>query len=149
MVSLVGFVATIIGVRKARHAAEDARKAAREAVSRIKTQLLSDGIEISIRSFREVDRASRKREWELAADQCDEARDRLARFLNDDRLLEHKLKIIQVSVDFLGTFLANIDKMSSASPPKALPTATSKQIHKAITGLGQIQGRLQSMTFEV
>jgi hypothetical protein len=149
MVSLVGFVATILGVRKAKHAAEDARKAAREAVARIKSQLLSDGIEISIRSFREVDRASRKQDWEVAADQCDEARNRLSRFLIDERLQEHERNTIQVSVDFLGAFLANIHKMSSASPPKALPPATSKQIHKAIIGLGRIQGRLQSMTFEV
>jgi hypothetical protein len=149
MVSLVGFVATIIGVRKAKHAAEEARQAAREAVSRIKTQLLFDGIEVAVRLFREVDKASRGRNWEVAADHCDEARTRLARFLNDDRLLEHELNIIQVSIDFLRDFLPHIQRMSSTTTPKDLSPAKSKQIHDAIIGLGRIQGRLQSMTFEV
>jgi hypothetical protein len=149
VVSLVGFVATIIGVRKAKRAAEEARRASREAVARIKSQLLSDGIEVSIRLFREVDRACRARNWEVAADQCDEARDRLARFLNDDRLLDDETAIIQASVEFLGNFLPYIDKMRSAKPARDLTPAKSKQIHDAITGLGRLQGRLQSMTFEV
>ena len=59
LVSLVGFAATIGNVRKARRAAEEARQAAREAVLRIKSQLLSNEIDAAIRLIREVDKLSR------------------------------------------------------------------------------------------
>jgi hypothetical protein len=149
VVSLVGFLVTILGVRKAERSAEDARRAAREVVLKIKSHYLSNEIERSIRLFREVDKACRGRAWDEAVDRSDEARTRLAQFLNDERFADDERTMIRLAVDFLGAFLLHVQRVSLASPPKNISIPKAKQLHEIITGLSQIQGRLQSATLEV
>ena len=61
LVTFVGFLATIQNVKKAKLAAEEARQAAREAVSRIKSQMLISEIASCLGLVRNIDSGSRYR----------------------------------------------------------------------------------------
>ena len=148
-VTLVGFVATLLGVRKARRAAEEARKAAREVVLRIKSQLLLEEIEASIRIVREVGKFCRERDWGTAADHCDEARSRLSRLPRDERLSEQDWVFLDTSIEALGSLLPHLESLASSAGSKGLSSAKSDQIHQIITGLGRTYGRLRIVSLEV
>jgi len=149
VITLVGFIATIINVRKAKRAAEDARQAAREAVARIGSQLLVNEIGTSLQLVREVDAACRERNWMLATFRSDEARTRLATLLDNRRLSETELGAMGSILDEFGAILSDIQKLQAASESKPIAQRLAIRLHKIITTLGRIKGRLQSETLEV
>ncbi len=148
VISILGFGVTIFGVRKAKQAAEGARQAAREAVLKIKSQILSNELEAAIRLVRGIEKHCREKKWGEAADLCDEARSRLSQIPQDDRLTESDRQAINISVDILGRHLIHVDQIRSAPENKTLSTGKLKELHQIITTLGQIYGRLQSIALE-
>ena len=149
VITLVGFVATIINVRKAKRAAEDARQAAREAVSRIGSQLLVNEIGTALQLVREIDAACREKHWTAATFRSDEARTRLATFLENPRLTESELVVMGSVLDEFGIVLSDIQKLQASPESKQISQRLANRLHKIITALGRIMGRLQSETLEV
>lgn len=60
LISLIGFAITLWTVRKARRAAEEAKHAAREALARIRVQVLANEIGRCLHLVGEIDSACRK-----------------------------------------------------------------------------------------
>lgn len=149
LVTFVGFFATLNGVRKAKRAAEEARLAAREAVSRIKTQLLADEIAASLRFVREIDLSCREHRWTEAIDRCDGGRTSLARMRDDPRLADSERNAIIMAVRFIGEFIPYLQQLRKAIPPRDISSQKAKRLHEIIAALSQAQGRLQSEVLEV
>ncbi len=67
------FFVPIWNVRKTKKAAEEARAAAKEAVSRIGSQILANDLGTTLELLRQTDAACRERNWLDAVYRCDEA----------------------------------------------------------------------------
>jgi hypothetical protein len=149
LIALVGFVATILNVTRARRAAEDARQAAREAVARIGSQLLSNEVGTSLQLVREVDAACRDRNWSGAIYRCDEVRTRLAHLLEHRGLAVDESDIIRSAIADFGRMMSEVQRLRAAQGPKDVTPRVTKRLHEIIIALGQIRGRLQAESLEV
>jgi hypothetical protein len=150
LITLVGFYFTIRNTKRAKEAAEDARRAARETMARIGSQLLSNEIAASLQLVREVDAACRERSWNIAAYRCDEVRTRLARLLENPGLRSEELERINAAIADFGTILGTIPAPHEpASRTKDVPPRVTKRLHAIITDLAKIEGRIHSETLSV
>ena len=149
LVTFIGFIATKGNVRKAKKAAEEAKGAAREAVDRIKSQVLVNEIVTCLQLVRGIDAACRERSWKEAIDRCDQARTALSRLRDHHALGETEQESLVRAVDHLGKLMPYIQKTRNVSPEKDISPQKAYQLHTIITALGQVQGRLQSDTIGV
>ena len=69
-VSFVGFIWTILGVRKAERAAEDAKTAAQKQIGRFQGQLLLNVLTSVYQSLQEIERARSDNRWPDAQSYC-------------------------------------------------------------------------------
>lgn len=149
VVTFFGFVATIGNVRKAKRAAEEARKAAREAVSRIKSQVLVTEIASCLQLVRHIDSSCRERNWSEAMKRGDEARTSLSK-VRDHQVLDGAEKTSVVSaIEQIGKLLPYVQKIRNDDPERDVSSTKMMELHRIIVALGQIQGRLESQNFEV
>lgn len=149
LVSFFGFVVTILGVSKAKKAAEDARKAAREAVSRIKSQILVGEISSCLQIFKDIDEGCTARNWNVVMEGCGKARMVLPKILVHQALDDSEKKSIRIAIDQLGNLSPYVQKIRNSEPPRDVSAPKMKEIHEMIIQFVQIQGRLESQTFEV
>lgn len=149
LVTFVGFVATIWNVRKAKQAAEEARQAAREAVSRIGSQILANEVGSTLELVRQTDASCRERNWSGANYRCDEARFRLAQLLNHAELEASERELLHAAYEDLGEILSEIHKLQKAPKPKDASPQLGNRLHELIRVLGRIKGRLQSRVLEM
>jgi hypothetical protein len=149
VVTFFGFVATIMNVRKAKRAAEEARQAARDVVARIGAQLLGNEIGIAVELVRQTDAMCREKSWTAAIYRCDEARIRLAQLIENSELQAVERDSTRSAFDDLGLILADLQKLRDAPERRAAVPRTTRRLHKIIMDLSRIKGRLQSDALEL
>jgi uncharacterized protein involved in tolerance to divalent cations len=149
VITIGGFVATIRRVRKAIVAAEEAKQAAREAVQRIKLQVLTTEIAACLQRLRSVDSACRDRDWKEALVHCDEARTLISTFRDHHGLSEEEKQSLVVIVDQLGKLIPHIQSLRSKHPEKDLTPRRAEEVHTMITTLARLLGRHQTESLEV
>jgi hypothetical protein len=149
LVSFVGFVVTISNVRKAKMAAEEARRASREAVLRIKHQVLVGDVLACLLHVRKVDSACGDRSWDEALASCDEARTLLSKVSAHEALNEGEKETIAIAVEAFGLLIPYVQKIRSSESERDVSAPKRRELHTIITNLSKLQGRLESQTFEV
>jgi hypothetical protein len=149
LVSFIGFLVTISNVRKAKRAAEEARRAAREAVSRIKYQILVSDVLACLAHVRKVDSGCGNRAWDDVLESCDEARTLLSKVSAHEVLDQDERKTMSVAIEIMGLMIPYVDRMKSSKPEQHVTATKRRELHKIITSLSKLQGRLESQTFEV
>jgi hypothetical protein len=149
ILTLVGFVVTIWNVRKAKQAAEGARQAAREAVSRIGSQILANEIGTTLELVRQTDATCRERNWSSAMYRCDEARIRLVPLIESPELRSTERDNLHAAFENFGEMLVVLQALLDMNESKKAPPRIAKQLHKILEDLGQIKSRLQTRTLEI
>jgi hypothetical protein len=149
VVSIGGFVATIIGVGKARKAAEDARQAAREAVSRIGARLVEDEVNVVFKLLTEADVCCGKSDWDACESKCLDARSCLIPLMRNPTLTEPEQSEVSAMIHGLRSVVKDVKRLRTPGNHSKTFDAVRNKLHGMVVALGPIMGRFQSRDFEV
>src|SRR4051794_22127883 len=138
ILTIVGFVVTIWNVRKAKLAAEEARQAAREAVSRIGSQILANEIGTMLELVRQTDAACRERNWTNAIYRCDEARIRLVLLIVSPELQSSERDRLRSASTGFGETMVDLQALLDVNELKKAPPRIARRLHQILEDLGQI-----------
>lgn len=141
LITIVGFAVTIWKVSKTREAVD-------EGLARIKSQVDLNDINLVLQVIRTLDSACRDRIWVSAVERADEARTLLARLVANPRLTRPELLELEGAPDHLKTLLTAIQRHRREEGLKDLQTVHFNRLHKIVTTLGSILGRLQNQALE-
>ena len=149
MVSLIGFWLTVASARRAARSAENARVAAREALLRIRSQVVVHDLEESIRYLRSIRSANRDSKWDDAIGGCEEALTRLAPLLESRALEDDGQQMLKEGVSFLNTLVTKLDRLRRSASGKVMTASDQEAVGEFVLNLGRIIGRVQARESEL
>lgn len=147
--SLVGFLLTIYNTLRARRAAENAERAANEAIARVARQLFEDDIGTALRLMQEGREACRKRRWSRAWDKCYAARTRLAKVRRHRSLEAGEESRIQDCIDDLGLIVRRFETFENSGRPRDTTSRDKQTLDEIVEFLSNIVGRLRDESLEL
>ncbi|GAC1344935.1 MAG: hypothetical protein NVSMB14_08430 [Isosphaeraceae bacterium] len=149
-VSIVGFIWTILGVRKAERAAEDAKTAAKEQLGRFQGQLLLDVLTSVFRSLKEIERARGENRWLEAQTYCAQARSELCEITMHKNLSKEERAEILSNINQLATMQETLEKLkkTSASTNK-LSRDVLEYWQELILSIGRMKSGIESANLEI
>lgn len=159
VVGVVGVVFALFSIwlswwlakRDIRRKIEEAKKAARSAVTRLASRMLHNEIQSILQDLAESREFAEKREWVLAVDRCRTAYRLLARLRDDLRLLAEERTGISGSLDNLRLTVTYLEKrgQAGAGTTAGVSAAKKKTLDDLIAHLGAITGRLEGENLRV
>lgn len=148
VISIVGFIATLRNVQKARKAAESAKEAAREAIAKLGERIFEEEISAILTLMTDVQTACRERTWPVAQLRCGDAIVRLARFSNHPKLVGKEVDDLMLARIDLAALAGVIDQRRSGESSKYLTRQQLATLQDHISALCAIQGRMRAKAFE-
>jgi len=148
LVSLVGFVATIWNVLRAKQASEEAKQAARAVVTRIRTHLLINKLALVLDHVRAIDRSCRNMDWEAAIENCDEARTTLSGVKQHEVLNDSEKVFFDKAINTLGELIPYLESNQRSKRPRPVIHERRMELHLLIVELSDLHGRLSSSAIE-
>lgn len=149
VLGLVFTIVTMIKAQGAKRAAEEASRAAREAVLRISSQLMTTEIETSLQLIRATADLCHGSQWEAAILRIDEALNRLSRLVNRTELDQIDQGTLIAVCGDIGVIMPLLEKLRATPKGTKVPLKVGSTLHGIKVDLGRIKGGLESRMLEV
>lgn len=143
LVSFVGFIITIVNVRRT-------RKATEQAISRFQTITLIDDLFASLHLLTEVEPLCRERRWASADFHCGQARTRLAGLIERPDFSEEERRAVVNLISDLSLTRQEIRHVSSLkAKEQRLDSRVFERLNEAIVFLAPLRARHQAKATEI
>lgn len=147
--TLIGFTLTLWQIRKARSAAEQAQKMAKEALDRVSARLFVGQVSTGVRFSNELTNACRIEQWERAIDRCEQLRLLLSTLVEDANLTIDESNYMVTAIDDLSLILRRLEEVAKGKRTAPLPVKMREVLDQLTIKLGRLDGRLKNAALEI
>ena len=103
----------------------------------------------AIRPIQDLRNFCRSKQWHRAIDRCEEARIRLADFVDDPKLQDREQTGISIAIDDLTLILQHIESIVRDKKLLDLEMGMEITLDNMVTMLSKVNGRIRALTMEV